>query len=420
MNSFLLNVRVGFYLAVRQIRRASRWTTGLIVFVMLLTFLNLVVVTGVLVGIVDGIGNLFRSQQTGDVVISTLDSKKYIERSPEVVSLLKTLPQITTFVPRYVEGGTLEANYKERASENDAQNATGAQIVGIDPAEEDAFSHLSTYIGEGSYLSKDDFDSIILGSQLLAKYAFGEQPGLEPLRDVGPGSKILVTLGGETREMTVKGIIVTSANSPAAARAFILGSQFHLMAGRPDYEVNEIGIRLKEGADAPAFRDLLKRSGIGEIANVQTYEESIPSGIAEVRATFAILGNAFSSVGLVVATVTIFIVIFINALTRRKFIGILKGIGITGEAIEFSYIFQSLFYAALGSAIGLLTLYGFLVPYVAAHPIVLPFSNAIISAPIGGTLLRVLLLVFATIIAGYIPARMIVTRNTLDSILGRK
>jgi ABC-type antimicrobial peptide transport system permease subunit len=34
-------------------------------------------------------------------------------------------------------------------------------------------------------------------------------------------------------------------------------------------------------------------------------------------------------------------------------------------------------------------------------------------------MLRVGLLMITTIIAGYIPARMIVRKNTLDSILGR-
>jgi ABC-type antimicrobial peptide transport system permease subunit len=131
------------------------------------------------------------------------------------------------------------------------------------------------------------------------------------------------------------------------------------------------------------------------------------------------IGNAIGSIGLVVAAITTFIVIFINAITRRKFIGILKGIGISGEAIELSYIFQSLFYAAIGSGIGMLFLYGFLVPYVSAHPIVLPISNAIIVAPVSGTLIRIALLVATTIIAGYLPSRMIVRKNTLDSILGR-
>jgi ABC-type antimicrobial peptide transport system permease subunit len=36
-----------------------------------------------------------------------------------------------------------------------------------------------------------------------------------------------------------------------------------------------------------------------------------------------------------------------------------------------------------------------------------------------GTTLRIALLIVATMIAGYIPARMIVRKNTLDSILGR-
>ena len=131
------------------------------------------------------------------------------------------------------------------------------------------------------------------------------------------------------------------------------------------------------------------------------------------------IGNAIGSIGLVVAAITIFIVIFINAITRRKFIGILKGIGISGEAIEISYIFQSLFYATLGSALGLTILYGFLVPYVSSHPIILPISNAIIVAPVDGTLIRIGLIVLTTVIAGYLPSRMIVRRNTLDSILGR-
>jgi len=82
-------------------------------------------------------------------------------------------------------------------------------------------------------------------------------------------------------------------------------------------------------------------------------------------------------------------------------------------------MFQSLFYAIIGSAIGLAILYGFLVPFVSAHPIQFPFSDGVLVAPFGETMVRVILLVIATIIAGYIPARMIVKKNTLDSILGR-
>jgi len=141
--------------------------------------------------------------------------------------------------------------------------------------------------------------------------------------------------------------------------------------------------------------------------------------LKDIKATFALLGNLISSIGLVVASITIFIVIFINAITRRKFIGILKGIGVSGRTIETSYVFQSFFYAACGSAIGVAILYGFLEPFFLAHPIDFPFSDGILVAPLSGTVIKIFILMATTIIAGYIPARMIIRRNTLDSILGR-
>ncbi len=414
----LLNIRVGFYLALRQIRRASRWTTTLIVFVMLLTFLNLVVVTGVLVGIIQGISNQYRTQETGDVVVSSLDSKDFIENSPQIIALVKSLPGVAQVSSRYIAGGTIEANYFSR-DQKEKPNETGASVDGINVADENAFSNLSTHVAEGSYLSSSDYDTVLLGSQLIDRYSFGKMPGLTPLKNVYPGTKIRLTLGGHTREVVVKGIVSVPANSPLAARVFMPEGEVRELIGRDDYAVNEIATLLLPGTDPIAFRDLLLRSGVGANAKVQTFEDATPNGVAEIKDTFAMIGNAIGSIGLVVAAITIFIVIFINAVTRRKFIGILKGIGISGEAIEISYIFQSIFYAAIGSSLGLLFLYGFLVPYIAVHPIVLPISNAIIVAPVASTLLRILLLVVATIIAGYLPARMIVRKNTLDSILGR-
>lgn len=413
----LLNIRVGFYLAVRQLRRASLWTTGLIVFVMLLTFLNLVVVTGVLVGLIEGINESYRTQYTGDVILSALSTKDYIEDTPSVVAFIKTLPQVFLLTERYHTGGTIEANYLTRTS-TEKPNATSAQVIGIDPVAEDAFTGLSKRVIEGHYLSREDYDQILVGNYLLAQYAFGELPGLTPLKNVSPGTKVRLTINGATREVIVKGFVKTKIDALAMS-IFMPASELRTLMGRDDQNIMQLAIQLKDGSDPVAFKQLLLDSGIGEKAKVQTFEDSIPNGVADIKTTFAMLGNGFSSIGLVVAAITIFIVIFINAITRRKFIGILKGMGISGSAIEISYIFQSLFYALIGSAFGLAILYGFLVPTLAAHPIDFPFSDGILVAPIDGTLVRILLLVFTTIIAGYLPSRMIVRRNTLDSILGR-
>ncbi|OGG78363.1 hypothetical protein A3A36_02090 [Candidatus Kaiserbacteria bacterium RIFCSPLOWO2_01_FULL_52_12b] len=414
----IINIRVGFYLALRQIRRASLWTTGLIVFVMLLTFLNLVVVTGILVGLIEGINNSYRTEYTGDVILSALTTKNYIEDTPSVIAFVKSLPQVTMLTERYQTGGTIEANYLTRTSDTEKPNATSAQVIGIDPVAEDAFTGLASHVIEGHYLAEGDYDQILVGNYLLAQYAFGELPGLTPLKNVVPGTKVRLTINGAVREVVVKGFVKTKIDALAMS-IFMPASELRTLMGRTDQNVMQIAIRLQPGSDPIAFKNLLLTSGIGEKAKVQTFADSIPNGVADIKKTFAMLGNGFSSIGLVVAAITIFIVIFINAITRRKFIGILKGIGISGEAIEISYIFQSLLYAALGSGIGLLVLYGFLVPTVAAHPIDFPFSDGILVAPIDGTAVRILLLVLTTVLAGYLPSRMIVRKNTLDSILGR-
>ena len=412
-----LNIRIGWYLALRALRRASLWTTGLIIFVMVLTFLNLVVVSGILVGLLQGAIEAARTHYTSDVIVSTLPDKKYIENSPNLVALINTLPEVEAVTPRYREGGTLEANYKTR-KETDKPNTAVAQIVGIDPYAEDSVTGISQFIGEGSYLAPGDYDKILVGRYLLKQYLPFDSPNLSALEGVGIGTRIRVNVGAVTREVVVKGILVSKVDELSLA-AYMVDSQFRSLIGRNDGNVDEISIKLKSGANPVAVREALKRSGVGAYARIQTYEDAQPQFLRDIIATFNMLGTAFSSIGLVVASITIFIVVFINALTRRKFIGILKGIGINGHAIEISYVFQSIFYALVGSAIGLALVYGFLVPFFAQNPIDFPFSDGILVAPLDHTLFRVGLLVFSTVVAGFIPAWMIIRRNTLDSILGR-
>jgi ABC-type lipoprotein release transport system permease subunit len=417
--SSLLNTRIGFFLALRQIKRSSKWTTTLIIFVMILTFLNLVVVSGVLVGLIQGSVDAQRRQYTSDVIISNLSNKTYIENSPAILELLRSLPQVETISARYVKGATLEANYKTRIKDTDKPNTAGTELVGINPADEDALTDLSSFIVEGSYLTPQDYDQVILGSFLLKKYVPVDNPGFSALENVSIGDKIRVKVGDVIREVTVKGILKSKVNE-TGLRAYMIDTQMRSLIGRNDSNVGEIAVKLKEGADPIIVRDTLIRSGVDKVAKVQTYVDAQPKFLKDIRDTFALLGNMISSIGLVVASITIFIVIFINAITRRKFIGILKGIGINGKAIEISYVIQSVFYAVCGSVIGLVLVYGLIQPGIAANPINFPFSDGILVAPFAETMLRVGLLVFATIIAGYIPARMIVRKNTLDSILGRK
>lgn len=412
-----LNIRIGFFLAVRQIRRASLWTTGLIVFVMVLTFLNLVVSRGILVGLVQGLVNAQRVQYTGDIIISNLDEKKYIENTPEVISIIKSLPQVDSLSARFRLGGSVEANYTTKKI-TDRPNIASGVFVGIDPLAEEYVTGFSKSIIEGEPLLPTDYDKVIIGSFLLKQYSSGQNPGITLLDNVAIGSKVRINVNGVEREVTVKGILKSKVQE-ISMNVYMVDSQLRNIIGRNDGNVGEIAVKLKPGADPVEVKRMLVLSGVEKFGKVQTYVEAQSKFMKDVVATFSMLGSVLSSIGLIVASITIFIVIFINAITRRKFIGILKGIGIDGKAIEISYVFQSIFYAICGSIFGLALVYGFMVPFFIAHPINYPFSDGILVAPVNETVVRMGLLVLATVIAGYVPSRLIVRKNTLDAILGR-
>jgi putative ABC transport system permease protein len=413
------DINVGLFLAKRELKRASIWTTSLIVFVMLLTFLNLTVVGGILVGLIEASVAADREYSSGDILISPFLNKAYIEDTPQVVETVKTLPDFESVAVRYTGSARVESNYRTTIRPDELRDGAGSTLLGISPKGESAFSDVKKFIVEGSFLEPGDTESVVLGKNLLYKYLPLEAPGFQTLKDVEIGSRVKITVGGSTsKEYYVKGIIASKVDTFDNS-VLILDSEAQKLIGRNDYNANQIAIKLKPEADPVVAKTMLMAGGVGKDARVQTHEEAMPKFLKDIQNTFAILGNAISSIGLVVAAITIFIVVFVNAITRRRYIGILKGIGITPRAITISYILQSIFYAVAGAIVGIVVLFGILKPYFAANPINFPFSDGILVATIPGTFIRLVILLVATVVAGYIPARIVIRQNTLNAILGR-
>lgn len=409
---------VGAFLALRDIKRANKWTTILIVFVMTLTFLNLVVVSGILVGLIEGSVEANKKLYTGDVFISPLLEHSYIEDSQNVESIARTLPGFVALTKRYAEPGTVVSNYKETLPPGVKPNQTSALVVGIDPHEEDRVTGISDKLLRGEYLEEGDTEAIMIGSDLLYEFTPIESPSYVTLKNVSVGSKVLLRIGETRREVTIKGIIKSKAGD-VDARVYLLDSELRKIAGRGDFNVDEMAVVIADDTTPAEFKSMLLASGVGDDARVQTFEDAQPKFLKDIKATFALLGNMIGSVGLVVASITIFIVIFVNAITRRRYIGILKGIGISEGTIKFSYVIQSLFYALSGVIVGGVIVFLILKPLIAAHPINFPFSDGILVATIPSVFGKAVILFIATVIAGYIPARMVVRQNTLSAILGR-
>ena len=430
-------VRVGSFLAKRQIRRGNIWITLLIIAIMTLTFLSLVVIPGILVGLTEGSFEQNREHLTGDLYVTTLPDEETIVNTQDLIRVLDALPEVENYSVRYNIGATVEAGYIFRDDFTEDAERLSISAYAIDPDKEEATTDISKFLVEGEMLSNDESGYVLIGSTLLAKYS-GFADLFEPLEDVEVGRPVKITLQGEapqgldrdralvdgntrpgqTSEFIVKGILDSKVGELSSG-IFITEKDYRRISGQRSLQASEIAIKHDSTVNEDQFKQIALSYGFDRYAKVRTATESIPKFLADVQQTFGLLGNMIGLIGIVVSSITIFIVIYINALTRRKFIGILKGIGISEGAIESAYLMQAVFYALIGIGFGLLIVYGLLVPFFAANPIDFPFSDGILVARVPQTILRAAILMLVTMIAGFLPARLIVRQNTLDSILQR-
>ena len=417
--------RVGWFLALRQLRRSSKSTTSLIIFIMVLTFLNLVVVSGLLVGLIAGSFQQFRESYSGEVIITSAPQMDYIENSPALVSFLENHPWVEAISPRYGVTVQVLGTLDDLPGKNERANSMGARLTGFDLEKEEMVTRFSRFIQEGEHLNDEEHGYVLIGANLLKKYsAFADAnfPGLTLLDNVDVGSRVRITLsqkdgGVISKEFRVKGIVKSKIDE-ISSRVFVVDRELKSMLPVNKEQYQEIAVKT-DHARAGALAEEIRQFMDGHQALVQTSDDAIPSFLRDIETTMGILGSALSSFALIVASITVFIVVFINAVTKRKFIGIMKGIGISPLAIQFSYIVQALFYGIAGSVIGLILTFAVLKPYFAAYPIDFPFSDGILVATYSGVAIRVVILLVVTFVAGYVPAKIIVRKNTLDAIVGR-
>jgi ABC-type antimicrobial peptide transport system permease subunit len=279
---------------------------------------------------------------------------------------------------------------------------------------------LSKKVIEGEYLSDTDFNSVLVGKNLFEKYSNRPDSSTEQkLKNAEVGSVINIIVGKTQKEFIIKGIVGTG-NNTIDSRIFVVDVAAREMKNQENLDVNEIAIKLTSTNLVDESRSYLQSIlEKNQDITIQTADEAVPGSSADITKTFKLLGNLVGVIALIVGAITIFIVIFVNAITRRKYIGILKGIGISAQAIEISYVIQSLFYALSGVLLASLFLMGFLKPYLDIHPLVLPIAEGRLAVTNGDILTRGIILIITSLISGFIPARLVTRQNTLDSILGK-
>ncbi|MDQ1281907.1 MAG: putative transport system permease protein, partial [Patescibacteria group bacterium] len=225
----ILSIKVGYFLAIKAIKRSNKMMTLAIISVMTATFLALIVISGVMSGLIEGSIISFREKALGDLVISPLDNKNVILNSFAIIDLLKNDTNVIGYSPRYSGGGSIEANWKTLKS-NDLANKRNVSFYGIDPILENNVTRLSENIKEGSWLNKEDASKyVLLGKDMVQKYSVASDIDPTLLRNVEPGAKVRITVGSTTNEYTVKGIIVVK-NQEIGQKVFFVDSELERLS----------------------------------------------------------------------------------------------------------------------------------------------------------------------------------------------
>lgn len=394
------DLKVITFLAYKNIAK-SKTTFFVIVAVMAMSFLSITFFAA----IIDGLGYEFEEgiikTLTGHLVIEPSENDKYLENTNNLVSDIRRIPGIVG-VSQRIDSNTV-------ATHENIQ--VGIPIIFINPEDELRVSSFSESIVEGEYLSKGNNNELIIGSELLKSYS-GEND-VEKKLDAGVGDIIQLSFSnGFVKDYKIKGVFKTGSR---------FGDMNALMT-YGDYEevfdtsniASKIIVTLPDRGMEEEFKN--KLIGIGVKDQINPWQTKM--GIVEqVSSSLEITNKITLIVGLLTAFATIYIIIFINVTNKRKQIGILKATGIKKEIILGSYVLQSLIYGVAGVIVGILMMFG-LISLLTIYPIKMPIGDVIPILTTTKLITTVLILVLASVVAGFFPSKKAADDNILEAIFG--
>ena len=417
LNNLKLTINTAFFIALKSIQRGSFTVKLVTVFILLLTFLNLIVVGGLLVGITEDVGIKVRDSHAGDIFIEPAKEYDYIQNANEIFSVLNGIPN-TRYSPRLTAGVSIEYEYKNVVTGRNSARASTV-IVGIDPSLEAQVTNINKRVISGTFLDEGDWNGIVLGSSLVDGYTSSKQGTDKTLGHVVVGEKVRVRFSGDRlHEFTVVGIL-NSKSSTVDQRIFVNQKILSQLLSSDRYNYSEIAIITDSNIPLTSTIERLSRIQLGDRNNIKTLDQAIPSAVNDLKKAFGLIGNIVSATALMVGIVTVFVIIFVNASSRRRYIGILKAQGISAPTLILSYVFQIIFYVSVGVILGMITLFIFLQPYFEKNPLSLPMADGKLLLASSYVSIRVAILFISSIISAFIPAWFIIRQNTLDAILGR-
>jgi putative ABC transport system permease protein len=410
------NLKLALFLAYKSIIKGSRWTLVLIILVMSLSFANLILTPSIMSGVTEAINQQQIDTLYGNIVIDPPNDEYYLTNAGQVETRVASTPGVTGIAPHLNSAALFEYNWQSITSPQEKGDSGNWNVIGIDPQKEITVTTIYNSLISGSYLAPGDRNQIVLGVEIAGGKQADNQSFLT-LGGVKVGDRVRLTYpNGIQREYTVKGIFKAreaQANNMAYVTTIemnsVLGSAININS------VSQILVRIQPGVSDTTMIAELKTLGInGQVRSWADYG----GGVGGIVSSFGVISSLIGGIGLAVAGVVMFIMIYINVGHRKRQIGILRAIGVNRKVVLTSYLIQALLYAVLGVIFGGLILGYIIKPYFDGHPIDLPIG--LVSLTIDMSTIRngIIGLLIAAILAGIIPVLNITRESIINAIWG--
>ncbi|VVB53480.1 FtsX-like permease family protein [uncultured archaeon] len=395
------NVKLSLFLASRSMMKGNKSTQLLIIIIMSLIFVNLVFIGSIFLGVTEATNNQVINSLYSNVVIEPKTDEKYINDVYSLEQKIKGVPGVVGISSQYVTGATL--SYKDK-------HGTWT-VRSINPDNEMKVTTNYKYLIAGKYLSRLDENEILLGKEIAGGYGGDIEYNSLGVK-VGDNIDVLFN-NGIKKSYRVKGIF--DANFiQTNTMAYISQKEMESVVGLEN-KASQILIKTRDNGNEDRYIKQFLEMGIKEEIKPWTVYAGMVKNITN---SFNMISIMISAIGLFVAVITIFIIVYTSTVSKRRQIGILRAVGIEESIIIQSYIFQAIFIVISGILIGLIIIFFALKPWFIEHPLKFPIGLASLMILPERVSMNAISLIIAALAAGFIPSWLAVRKTIIDAIWG--
>jgi len=404
--------KLAFYLGYKSIINGHKSIIILMIFILSLAFVNLIFISALLNGVTSTLDSQVIDNATGNIVISPQEEpsrENFIINTTELRQRIEAIPGVLSTVVHY----NLLATFAYDKNKDGQYKYGSWPVIGINPEEEPELTGIHSHIIEGNYLQGLGINDIILGADIAGGHGIGEE--VDSLGGVQIGEKITVSYGnGISKQYNLVGIFKAKSMF-VDQNAYITKKEAQSVLHLGDDRASQILIKLDKNIDENKLIEEIQV--IAPKLKVRKWVE-YSSAMNAVPKSFDLIGILIGAVGLVVAAVTIFMLIYVNTINKRRQIGILKAIGIKEKVIIGSYVIQAFFYVVSGIILGSIIMFFFVEPYFIKNPLSLAIGDVSLSVKKIQVVNSIFSLLVAALVAGFVPAWRVVKENILKAIWG--